>query len=55
MSDDRPPLTDAEYRLIRGPWPRWAYRMSLVTLAVWTGAIVALCIVAALAILALYF
>lgn len=54
MSDERPPVTDAEYRVVRGPWPRWAYRLSLWGLAAWTGAIVAVCIVVALAILALW-
>lgn len=53
MSDDRrPPVTDAEYRLVHGPWPRWAHRMSLLSLALWTGAVVAACIAAALVVLA---
>ena len=54
MSDDRrPPVTDAEYRLVRGPWPRWAHRMSLLSLALWTGAVVTVCITATLVVLAL--
>jgi hypothetical protein len=50
MSDDRPPVTDAEYRIVRGPWPRWAYRMSLISLGLRTAAVVAVCIALALAI-----
>jgi hypothetical protein len=46
MSDDRPPVTDAEYRLVRGPWPRWAYHMSLLSLALWTAAVVFACMLA---------
>jgi hypothetical protein len=46
MSDDRPPITDAEYKLIRGPWPRWAYQLSLLSLALWTAAVVFGCMLA---------
>jgi hypothetical protein len=49
MSDDRPPVTDAEYRLVRGPWPRWAYHLSLWSLALWTAAVVFVCMLAAVA------
>ncbi len=48
--DERPPTVDAEYRLIRGPWPRWMLHMSLITLAVRTAAIVLVFIAIALAI-----
>lgn len=54
MSDERPPVTDAEYRIIRGPWPRWAWRLSLLSLALWTAAIVGLCMVLGLVALALW-
>jgi hypothetical protein len=48
MSDDRPPITDAEYRVVRGPWPRWAYQLSLISLAIRTVGVVAACMLAAL-------
>lgn len=48
MSDDRPPVTDAEYRVVRGPWPRWAFHLGLVSLAIRTVAVVAACMLAAL-------
>lgn len=48
MSDDRPPVTDAEFRVVRGPWPRWAYQVSLISLAVRTAGVVAACMLAAL-------
>ncbi|HLZ76398.1 hypothetical protein [Phenylobacterium sp.] len=47
MDPERPPDIDAEYRLIHGPWPRWALQISLLKLALRTGAIVlTLCLVA---------
>ena len=48
--DERPPLTDAEYRLIHGPWPHWMLQMGLVKLAFRAAAGVALCILAGLVI-----
>ena len=51
MSDnDRPPVTDAEFRVVRGPWPRWAYQMSLLSLALRTALVVAVCVGVALAL-----
>jgi hypothetical protein len=44
MSEQRPPDVDAEYRLIRGPWPRWALQLSLVKLGLWTAAVVSVCL-----------
>jgi len=41
MDPERPPDVDAEYRLIHGPWPRWALQLSLLKLALRTAAIVA--------------
>ena len=41
MDPERPPDIDAEYRLIHGPWPRWMLQFSLVKLALWTAAVVA--------------
>ena len=47
MDPERPPDLDAEYRLIHGPWPRWALQISLLKLALRSGAIVlVLCLVA---------
>jgi hypothetical protein len=47
MDPERPPDLDAEYRLIHGPWPRWALQISLLKLALRTAGIVAvLCLVA---------
>jgi hypothetical protein len=51
MDPERPPDIDADYRLIHGPWPRWALQISLLKLALRTGAIVlVLCFVALLMI-----
>lgn len=44
MERDRPPEVDAEYRLVRGPWPRWMLHIGLLGLAIRTAAVVALCI-----------
>ncbi|HEX2815715.1 MAG TPA: hypothetical protein VHN39_04955 [Phenylobacterium sp.] len=45
MDPERPPDLDAEYRLVHGPWPRWALQISLLKLALRTAAIVvALCL-----------
>ncbi len=47
MDPERPPETDAEYRLIHGPWPRWALQLGLVKLGLWTATVVAaLCLLA---------
>lgn len=46
MDPERPPDLDAEYRLIHGPWPRWALQISLLKLALRTaGIVVMLCLV----------
>lgn len=52
MPPERPPILDAEYRVVRGPWPRWALQLSLVKLMAWGAGVVAVTIVAALALLA---
>jgi hypothetical protein len=39
MPQERPPTTDAEYRVVHGPWPRWALHLSLFKLVAW-GALV---------------
>jgi hypothetical protein len=49
MDPERPPDVDAEYRLVHGPWPRWALQLGLLKLALRTaGIVLALCVVAIL-------
>ena len=50
MERERPPEVDAEYRLVRGPWPRWMLHMGLMSLALRTAAVVVACIAVALGI-----
>jgi len=53
MEPERRPI-DAEYRLVRGPWPHWVLQLGLVKLALWTAAVVgALMTVSAVIIVAL--
>ncbi len=40
MDPERPPDLDAEYRLVHGPWPRWALQLGLWKLALRTMAVV---------------
>jgi len=53
MPPERPPTTDAEFRVVRGPWPRWALHLSLIKLIVWGAGVVGLAILVALGLLAL--
>ena len=47
MDPERPPDVDAEYRLVHGPWPRWALQLGLLKLALRTaGIVLALCLLA---------
>ena len=47
MDPERPPDLDAEYRVVHGPWPRWALQISLLKLALRSAAIVlGLCLLA---------
>ena len=50
MPSERPPVTDAEYRVVRGPWPRWMLHLSLIKLLLFAAAAAGVCIAAALAI-----
>ena len=50
MDRERPPDVDAEYRLIHGPWPRWALQLGLAKLALRTAGIVVVLVVVALAV-----
>jgi hypothetical protein len=40
MDEERPPEIEAEYRLVRGPWPHWALQLGLVKLALRTVGVV---------------
>jgi hypothetical protein len=33
MEPERPPEIEADYRLVRGPWPQWVLQLGLVKLA----------------------
>lgn len=48
MSPDRPPETEGEFRLVHGPWPRWAMHLSLVKVALFAAAMVGLCLLGSL-------
>ena len=50
MDRERPPETDAEYRLVHGAWPRWVIQLSLLKLALRTGAVVLVFFLIAIAI-----
>jgi len=52
MPPERPPVTDAEYRVVRGPWPRWALHLSLIKLMAWGASVVGVTILIGLALLA---
>jgi hypothetical protein len=45
----RPPVVDADYRVVRGPWPRWALHLGLLKLALRTALVVIVLIGLALA------
>jgi len=47
MEGKRPPDIDAEYRLVQGPWPRWALQLGLLKLALQAAGVVALLLLAA--------
>jgi hypothetical protein len=53
MEPERPPDVDAEYRLVHGPWPRWALQISLLKLALRTAGIVAALVLLTLLIVVL--
>jgi len=50
MDPERPPDLDAEYRLVHGPWPKWALQISLLKLALRTAGIVLTLVLATLLI-----
>ena len=49
---ERPPIVDAEFRVVRGPWPRWAMHLSLIKLMAWGASVVGVSILIGLALLA---
>jgi hypothetical protein len=49
MEHERPPDIDAEYRVVRGPWPRWAFHLGLLKLALRAAAVVAVLLAVAVA------
>jgi hypothetical protein len=51
MPPERPPVTDAEYRVVHGPWPRWAVHLSLIKLIAWGAAVVGATILIGLVLL----
>jgi hypothetical protein len=53
MPPERPPVVDAEYRVVRGAWPRWAMHLSLFKLMAWGASVVGVTILFTLALLAL--
>jgi hypothetical protein len=52
MSPDRPPDLDAEFRVVRGAFPRWALQLGLIKLMLWSAAVSGALIVLALCLLA---
>ena len=52
MPTERPPVTEAEYRVVRGPWPRWALHLSLIKLMAFGASVVGVTILIGLALLA---
>jgi hypothetical protein len=52
MPSERPPIVDAEFRVVHGPWPRWMLHLSLIKLVLWSAGVVGVSIVAALVLLA---
>ena len=50
MDPKRPPDIDAEYRVVRGPWPRWALQLGLLKLALRAAGVVAVLLALAVAV-----
>lgn len=51
MSFERPPTTDAEFRVVRGPWPRWVLHLSLIKLIAWGASVTGATILVAFGLL----
>jgi hypothetical protein len=52
MDRERPPEIDAEYRVVHGPWPRWALQLGLLKLALRTAGVVAALVLVAVLVAA---
>lgn len=52
MPDRRPPTTDAEFRVVHGPWPRWSMHVSLIKLGASAAAVVLACVLTAIGVMA---
>ena len=52
MDRERPPEIDAEYRVVHGPWPRWALQLGLLKLALRTAGVVAVLVLVAVLVAA---
>jgi hypothetical protein len=52
MDRERPPEIDAEYRVVHGPWPRWALQLGLLKLALRTAGVVAVLVLVAVCVAA---
>jgi len=46
MEGKRPPDIDAQFRVVHGPWPRWALQLGLLKLALSAAGVVALMLLA---------
>jgi hypothetical protein len=54
MPRERPPTTDAEFRIVHGPWPRWVLQFSLFKLVAWGALCTGVAIVIGLLLLAAF-
>jgi hypothetical protein len=54
MPSERPPIIDAEYRVVHGPWPRWMLHLSLIKLVAWSAGVVGATILLGLGLLAAF-
>ena len=52
MPPKPPPTTDAEFRVVHGPWPRWALQLGLIKLIAWGASVAGATILIALVLLA---
>jgi hypothetical protein len=46
MDVKRPPDIDAQFRVVHGPWPRWALQLGLLKLALSAAGVVAVMLLA---------
>ena len=53
MPPQRPPTTDADYKVVHESWPRWMLQLSLIKLVAWGALISGVLIVLALLLMTL--